>query len=367
MELKKREFLAGVLGAGAGLASGRRHGAQARIMRPGGGARAKINSGRQTSTVDMDYKPRRFNKVIELWEDGQPAWYTTVRPEPARDSYALGKAMCKTWADMINYDMEHELFDLAELHEFMRGLADGGGTRSGHRMPVVFVTCPGAGPERRLYAGQQLGAGADTGYGVTGVQICHARDPKAVEVAAHMACRYPFEYPDVRKLARQGLRGASANFANQVWGMNNAQYVRIADLWPLNPKGEIIFGLKIEDTFADANAKRRCRFPASHSPNGVRPTTITGSAISTACRWTAAASTKPKFPRIDGSAQHGAAAVQEAQCPLPEPGHQYAREPSITSSARSGMAPCCWSGRKRPLLTGREYSKRKNADLTGTI
>ena len=37
--------------------------------------------------------------------------------------------------------------------------------------------------------------------------------------------------------------------------MNNAQYVRIADLWPLNPKGEILFGLKIEDTFADANAE----------------------------------------------------------------------------------------------------------------
>ncbi|HUE63453.1 MAG TPA: hypothetical protein VMO78_03660, partial [Rhizomicrobium sp.] len=97
--------------------------------------------------------------------------------------------------------------------------------------------------------------------GVMSIQICHARDPKAVEVAAHMACRYPFDYPGVPKLARQGLRGASASFANQVWGMNNAQYVRAADLWPLNPKGEILFGLKIEDTVADANAEASLSVP----------------------------------------------------------------------------------------------------------
>ena len=76
MELKKREFLAGALGAGAGLASGAAWAQAESRAWP-----APINSGRQTSTVDMDYKPRRFNKVIELWEDGQPAWYTTVRPD----------------------------------------------------------------------------------------------------------------------------------------------------------------------------------------------------------------------------------------------------------------------------------------------
>jgi 2-keto-3-deoxy-L-rhamnonate aldolase RhmA len=253
MELKKREFLAAALGASAGLASGAAW-AQAKAAAP-------INSGRQTSAVDVNYKPRRFNKVIELWEDGQPAWYTTVRPEPARDSYALGKAMCKTWADMINYDMEHELFDLAELHEFMRGLADGEGTRSGHRMPVVFVTCPVLGLNEAYMLANSWVLGQILDMGVMGIQICHARDPKAVEVAAHMACRYPFDYPGVPKLPRQGLRGASASFANQVWGMNNAEYVRVADLWPLNLKGEILFGLKIEDTVADANAEASLSVP----------------------------------------------------------------------------------------------------------
>ena len=181
---------------------------------------------------------------------------------PARDSYELGKAMCKTWADMINYDMEHELFDLAELHEFMRGLADGGGTRSGHRMPVVFVTCPGAGPERSLYAGQQLGTGTDTGHGRDGhPDLPRPRSQRRWKLRRTWPAAIPSTIRVCPSWPRQGLRGASASFANQVWGMNNAQYVRIADLWPLNPKGEILFGLKIEDTFADANAEASLAVP----------------------------------------------------------------------------------------------------------
>src|ERR1700748_2660672 len=107
--MRKREFLAAGIGLGFALAA---RGARAQVNAPG-------NSGVQPSSVDLNYKPRRFNKVIELWEDNQPAYYTTVRPTRGVDSYELGKGMCKTWADMINYDMEHELFDLRELRDFM--------------------------------------------------------------------------------------------------------------------------------------------------------------------------------------------------------------------------------------------------------
>jgi len=266
MELKKRDFFAASFGAGAGLATSLANEAKAQgapIRENLGAPRAgeAINSGRQPSSVDLNYKPRRFNKVIELWEDGQPAYYTTVRPTRGVNSYELGKAMCKTWADMINYDMEHDLFDFRELRDFMQGLADGGGTRSGHRMPVVFVTCPVLGLSEEYVLANSWVLGQILDMGVMSIQLCHARDPKAVEVAAHVACRYPFDYPGVPKLKRQGLRGASAGIANRVWGMNNAQYVRIADLWPLNPKGEILFGLKIEDTFANANAEASLAVP----------------------------------------------------------------------------------------------------------
>ncbi len=43
--------------------------------------------------------------------------------------------------------------------------------------------------------------------------------------------------------------------------MNNAEYVRAADLWPLNPHGELMFGLKIEDTHADSLAEENIATP----------------------------------------------------------------------------------------------------------
>src|SRR5579872_2175119 len=127
MDIKKRDFLlAGAMLGAAAITSE----ALAQTAR------------KQPSSVDMNYKPRRLNKCIELWQDGQPIYYTGDGVEPGVDPYQQGIKMAKTWADAINYEMEHGLFDLKDLREFMRGLKDGGPTRSGHLMPTVFVTPP---------------------------------------------------------------------------------------------------------------------------------------------------------------------------------------------------------------------------------
>ena len=39
------------------------------------------------------------------------------------------------------------------------------------------------------------------------------------------------------------------------------KYNHVADLWPLNPKGELIFGVKIEDTFADQQVEGTLALP----------------------------------------------------------------------------------------------------------
>jgi 4-hydroxy-2-oxoheptanedioate aldolase len=264
MEIKKREFLAAGLGIGAGLVGAGLAGGPVQAQpSPGsrrgggdeeGGGRAgqPINTGRQTSAVNRNYKPRRLNKAIELWEDGQPVYYTGWGVGPGVDPYEQGKKMCKTYADVISIEMEHGLYDLKDLREFMRGLADGGGTASGHRMPSTFVTPPVIGLNRDYVIANSWVLQQIWDAGVMGVHICHARDPQAIEVAAHMCSRYPFAVP---KTKLEGLRGASASFACEVWGMNNGEYVRAADLWPLNPKGELMLGIKIEDTHADANAE----------------------------------------------------------------------------------------------------------------
>ncbi len=54
-------------------------------------------------------------------------------------TYAQGRVDAQTWADYINVGMEHGAFDVAGLAAYMRGLVDGGPTRSGHRTPAVIV------------------------------------------------------------------------------------------------------------------------------------------------------------------------------------------------------------------------------------
>ena len=80
----------------------------------------------------------KVNKCIELLEQGQTV-FTVAAPEL---SYAAGKDMAGTWADMIVVDLEHYPFDTVGLSKFMSGLRDGGPTPSGHATPTVITTLP---------------------------------------------------------------------------------------------------------------------------------------------------------------------------------------------------------------------------------
>src|ERR1700734_1922121 len=70
--------------------------------RGGRGAGAAVNSNTQPSSVDLNYKPRRINKAIELWEDGQPIYYGGSGMGPGVDNYAQGVKMARTYMDAIN-------------------------------------------------------------------------------------------------------------------------------------------------------------------------------------------------------------------------------------------------------------------------
>ena len=80
----------------------------------------------------------RVNRAVELLTQGQPVYYTGAE-EPGFEG---GRELAGTWADFIMYELEHAPFDLPALDDFMRGLVDGGPTRSGHRTPPVIVTLP---------------------------------------------------------------------------------------------------------------------------------------------------------------------------------------------------------------------------------
>ena len=269
MAIKRRDLLGAGMTLGVGMAAKgvlpQQSNQAARQRRMGGmyGSRFEppANSGVQPSSVDWSYKPRRLNKAIELWEDGQPIYYGGSGLGPGVDPYAQGVRMARTYMDAINVEMEHGALDFVQLREFMRGLVDGGPTRSGHRTPAVFVEPCVIGLDPDYVRANTWVLGQLLDCGVHGIHMCHARSSEAVKVATQMAMRYPFEREGIPKLEYRGLRGSSASYAAQIWGVNGNAYCHLADLWPLNPKGEMIFGVKIEDTYCDQDADKTLALP----------------------------------------------------------------------------------------------------------
>ncbi len=197
---------------------------------------------------------KHVNRVIDMWLKGQPVYYT----QTSGGGYAEGKALAGTKADYITYDMEHGSLDFTALREFMRGLADGGTTRTGHHTPAVVATLPIQGTTDAVRANAWMIQQA-LATGIHGILLCNAESAEAVRAMIE-ASRYPFA-PIVPGL-NQGYRGnGSQQYASKIWGVSPAEYVRIAEPWPLNPDGELIFGVKIENPRADANVESTVRVP----------------------------------------------------------------------------------------------------------
>lgn len=211
--------------------------------------------GMQSNHSQKKWVPKRVNKCIELLKAGQPIYYAA-----AYGGYKEGVKMAKTWADYIMYDMENHPLDISKLHAFMQGLVDGGPTPSGHRTPAVIVCLPAYGLDSasmlaNVWMFQQV-----LDQGVHGIELCHARNPKAIKVFVQ-ACRYPIHKQAI-KILGEGLRGyGSQKFAAYVWGISQEEYFKKADVWPLNPNGELMLGIKIEDRHALANTDKSLQTP----------------------------------------------------------------------------------------------------------
>ena len=207
------------------------------------------------SVLAQGYIPTRITKAIELLENDQPIYYTQVNG----GGYDEGKAMAQTWADYITYNMEHSPFDTSELRAFMQGLVDGGPTKSGHRTPTVIAVLPFGGVNEVVMMANYWMVEQVLGAGVHGVLLAHARDPDVVEILVQSA-RYPHT-PYAEGLP-EGLRGnGGQGFAARIWGVSNQEYQRLAEPWPLNPEGEILIGLKIEDRHALENSEASTAVP----------------------------------------------------------------------------------------------------------
>src|SRR5678815_4333604 len=79
--------------------------------------------------------------IRDRLEQGQPVYYTGSH-SGTTGTFEQGKKDAQTWADYISYDMEAAPYDIAGLAAYMKGLAAGGPTRTGHKTPTVIVNVP---------------------------------------------------------------------------------------------------------------------------------------------------------------------------------------------------------------------------------
>ena len=190
---------------------------------------------------------RRVNRCVELLDQGQPVYYDRVSVTDL--SYDSGRDLCGTWADFLRIEMEHQALDVPALYDFMRGLKDAGPTRSGHVTPAVFCTIPASGMSEDEVRANAWQIRHILGTGVHGLYLPHVRDPKAVRTFVE-ATRFPVNTIGVGPGLGVGTRGHGAEWQPaEIWGLDVPEYLRKADPWPLNPEGELILGVKIEDRF----------------------------------------------------------------------------------------------------------------------
>lgn len=157
--------------------------------------------------------------------------------------------------DGVVFELEHNPWDIRALREAMqfmllREQIAKSASVANRVSPIVRI--PPSGSEmNQWFAKQALDVGA---YGIVWPRITTAE--QAYNAVA--ACRYP-SLPGVERHAPVGLRGDAPMAAARYWGLSQQAYYKKADVWPLDPEGEILVILMIEDVAAFDNLEEILR------------------------------------------------------------------------------------------------------------
>jgi 4-hydroxy-2-oxoheptanedioate aldolase len=179
----------------------------------------------------------RLNNIIRAWEAGRPAFAAFAHADRQ-----TATEFSTAPYDGVVFEMEHNPWDATALQDALQYLLNRKQiVTSGSLAPAVtpIVRIPAIGAEKtQSFAKQALDRG------VYGVVWPHISDAEQAHNAV-AACRYP------RKKTAEfyepaGMRGDGPTAACRYWGLTQQEYYTKADVWPLNPQGEILVFIMIE-------------------------------------------------------------------------------------------------------------------------
>lgn len=173
----------------------------------------------------------RLNNIIRAWDEGRPAFATFARAERQAALDLQGAPY-----DGAVFEMEHGPWDPVGLQDALQYLLNRRQiVTSVSLAPEItpIVRIPSNGVEKnQAYAKQALDRG------VYGVVWPHINNPEQAYNAV-ASCRYARKSTaDYYEPA--GVRGDGPATASRYWGLTFPEYYRKADVWPLNPEGEIL-------------------------------------------------------------------------------------------------------------------------------
>ena len=187
----------------------------------------------------------RLNKVIQNLEAEAPA----VGLLAFDFSLSNARSLSRSNLDFIIIDMEHSPYDVETLRSFLLGMTDKRrilDTGSPQPAVVPLARIPAIGQENLLAMTKQV-----LDVGVFGVMFPSINNAQEAEKAIR-AMRYP-QPRGAQDSEPRGLRGRNPSNAVWYWGVDD--YVERADVWPLDPAGELIALIQIETFEAVENAE----------------------------------------------------------------------------------------------------------------
>ena len=182
----------------------------------------------------------RYNKVIELLEQGKPVFSSEIVRNGDLDELML---LAESRYDMAIIEMEHEGLSFPTLRVSLQYLLNRKRIAEKESVqpdviPMVRVP-PNAREQNQWIIKQTLDAGA---YGLVVPHVSTVEDARAAAVAA----RYP-QVPGVADFEPAGQRGWWSRSAHRYWGLTTQEYYDAADLWPLDPDGNVLLMGIVED------------------------------------------------------------------------------------------------------------------------
>ena len=175
----------------------------------------------------------RYNKVIDLLEQGKPVFCSGLVWNGNLDDLIY---VADAEYDMVIMEMEHEGFSFNNLRTSLQFILNrkrisGSGTVQADPVPLVRIP-----PNSRENSQWIIKQALDTGvYGLVLPHLNTVEDAHAAVVAA----RYP-QVPGVADFEPEGQRGWWQRIAPRYWGLTAQEYYDAADLWPLDPDGNML-------------------------------------------------------------------------------------------------------------------------------